>query len=48
MIRVLAPIVAICVAAPSFAQEASGEPEEGEKVFRQCRACHMVFSTDGE
>lgn len=48
MKRILAPIVAICVAAPAFAQEASGDPEAGEKVFRQCRACHMVVSADGE
>ncbi|WP_029029334.1 c-type cytochrome [Salinarimonas rosea] len=32
------------LAAPGIAaaQEAAGDPQAGERVFNQCRACHMV------
>ena len=48
MKRILASIVTICVAAPAFAQDASGDPEAGEKVFRKCKACHSIETADGE
>lgn len=48
MNRILASLAAICVAVPAIAQDASGDPEAGEKVFRQCKACHMIESADGE
>jgi cytochrome c len=35
---ILAAIVS-GLAAPAFAQ---GDPEDGEKVFRKCKACHQI------
>ncbi len=36
------------VASPLLAEShASGDPEAGEKVFRQCRACHSIQDADG-
>ncbi|MGR3462133.1 MAG: c-type cytochrome [Roseovarius sp.] len=32
-------ILALALAAPAWAE---GDPEAGEKVFRKCKACHMV------
>lgn len=42
--RVL-PILAVAAmaAAPAFA----GDPVAGERVWRQCQACHMVTAPDG-
>lgn len=40
IMRVAAALAVLAAtAAPAFAQ---GDPEEGEKVFRKCKACHMV------
>ena len=39
MTAALAVLAATAVAAPALAQ---GDAEEGEKVFRKCKACHMV------
>lgn len=40
MKRLAVALAALAVtAAPAFAD---GDPEEGEKVFRKCKACHMV------
>ena len=40
-ITALAALIALA-AAPSFAQEATGNAEAGQRVFNQCRACHTV------
>ncbi len=49
MNRVFASLIALSVAAPVFAAEnATGDPAEGEKVFRKCKACHMIENADGE
>ncbi len=41
MMKRLATALAVlaATAAPALAE---GDPEEGEKVFRKCKACHMV------
>lgn len=42
---------AALVAAPALADDAvmaSGNAEDGEKVFRQCIACHVVQDDEGE
>ncbi len=39
MTAALAVLAATAVAAPALAE---GDAEEGEKVFRKCKACHMV------
>lgn len=36
---------AVMLASPLLAQ---GSADEGEKIFRQCRSCHMIASPDGE
>ncbi|MFV0294768.1 MAG: c-type cytochrome [Hyphomicrobiaceae bacterium] len=42
-------IVALALAsAPALAQDAGGDAAEGEKVFRQCIACHVVQNDAGE
>lgn len=38
----LFPFAAI-LAAPAHA----GDPEAGERIWRQCQACHMIVDTDG-
>ncbi len=40
-IAALASLFALA-AAPSMAQDASGNAEAGQKVFTQCRACHTI------
>ncbi len=40
-IHALAALLAFSVA-PSFAQEAAGNAEAGQKVYNQCRACHTI------
>ena len=37
-------IAAALAAAPAFA----GDPAAGERQWRQCQACHMIVSPDGE
>ena len=37
-------IAAALVTAPAFA----GDPAAGERMWRQCQACHMIVSPDGE
>ena len=37
-------IAAALVTAPAFA----GDPAAGERMWRQCHACHMIVSPDGE
>ncbi|HAW47880.1 MAG TPA: cytochrome c family protein [Roseovarius sp.] len=37
--KLVTAILALAVAAPAWAE---GDPEAGEKVFRKCKACHMV------
>ena len=37
-------VVAAFAAAPAFA----GDPAAGERQWRQCQACHMIVSPDGE
>jgi len=41
MIKRLAMALAV-MAATATPALAEGDPEEGEKVFRKCKACHMV------
>ena len=41
-------LAAATLGSPVFADNhASGDPAEGEQVFRQCRACHMIVDDDG-
>ncbi len=36
------------LAAPAFADDhASGDPEAGEKAYRQCKSCHMITDNEG-
>ena len=51
MIRQLIPPAALAlmlglggasIPAPSRAQEAAGDPAAGQRVFNQCRACHII------
>ena len=37
-------IAAALAAAPAFA----GDPAAGERMWRQCQACHMIVSPEGE
>ncbi|MBK5928690.1 c-type cytochrome [Rhodobaculum claviforme] len=37
-------LAAAIVAAPAFA----GDPAAGERMWRQCQACHMIVSPEGE
>ena len=37
-------LAAAALAAPAFA----GDPAAGERMWRQCQACHMIVSPDGE
>ena len=39
-----ATLAAAALAAPAFA----GDPAAGERQWRQCQACHMIVSPDGE
>lgn len=44
----LSIFAAATAAAPVLADDhASGDPEAGEKAFRQCKACHMIVDDDG-
>lgn len=51
--KLISLVVATLVAAPVFAQSATGagaitgDAAKGEKVFNQCQACHMVVTPDG-
>jgi len=36
------------LAAPAFAQDASGDPAAGEEAFSQCVTCHVVVNEAGE
>ena len=36
------------LAAPAFAQDASGDPAAGEEAFSQCVSCHVVVNEAGE
>ncbi|HKK84538.1 MAG TPA: c-type cytochrome [Roseovarius sp.] len=45
---ILSIFAAATAAAPVLADDhASGDPEAGEKAFRQCKACHMIVDDDG-
>lgn len=45
---VTAAAALFCLAAPAFADgHASGDAENGEKVFKKCKSCHMVQDADG-
>jgi cytochrome c len=47
-LKFLTILAAATVATPVLAQEAaSGDPEAGEKAFRQCKACHMIVDDEG-
>lgn len=42
-IRTLAILAAIAAAAPAFAE---GDVAKGEKLFKKCKACHMIVNGD--
>lgn len=45
---ILSAIATLASATMAFSEgHASGDPEAGEKVFRQCKACHMIVDNDG-
>ena len=48
MRNVIATTLGLCLAAaPLFADgHASGDAESGEKIFKKCKACHMIVSDD--
>lgn len=46
-INAISLVAATLLAAPAFAQSASGDAAKGEKVFNQCQACHVVAAPDG-
>ncbi|MEY8843004.1 cytochrome c family protein, partial [Cribrihabitans sp. XS_ASV171] len=47
-LTIVAAFAAVTTAGTVFAQEApSGDAEAGEKVFRQCRSCHMITDAEG-
>jgi cytochrome c len=49
MIRTLAAIAALTLAAPAFADgHSTGDAEAGEKLYKKCKSCHMIVSSDGE
>lgn len=37
-----ASISLLALALPAAAQEAAGDPAAGQRVFNQCRACHVI------
>ena len=42
-------LAAAALAAPAMAQDlASGDADEGERVFNQCKSCHMIVDDEGE
>lgn len=45
-ISLIATLATLALAAPSFAQDA-GDPANGEKEFRKCKACHMIQDPSG-
>ena len=48
-VRMLSLMAALTLAAPAFGQDApSGDAAKGEKVFKQCMACHVVENAAGE
>ncbi len=45
----LAAIGFTLMAAPAFADgHATGNAEDGEKVFKKCKACHSIIDAEGE
>jgi cytochrome c len=41
-------LAAATLSTPVLADDhASGDPEAGEKAFRQCKACHMIVDDEG-
>lgn len=40
-VQILAALLALSVT-PALAEDAPGNPEAGQRVFNQCRACHTV------
>src|SRR6056297_3436074 len=46
--KFLSILAAVTMATPVLADDhASGDPEAGEKAFRQCKACHMIVDNEG-
>lgn len=39
---VLAAVAAMSIASASIARAAEGNPDDGEEVFKKCRACHKT------
>lgn len=39
---------AFALAAPAFAQDATGDAAAGEKVFNKCQTCHVIADADGK
>jgi len=47
--RVLAGLMAVCLAAPAFADgHSTGDAAKGEKAFKKCKSCHAIVSPEGE
>jgi len=42
-LRTLAILAAVSVASPTFAE---GDAAKGEKLFKKCKACHMIVNGD--
>ena len=36
------------LAAPAFAQDASGDAAAGERVFNKCQTCHVIADAEGK
>ncbi|MEM9433363.1 MAG: c-type cytochrome [Pseudomonadota bacterium] len=44
----VAALTTTFLALPAFADgHATGDPAEGENVFKKCRSCHMITADDG-
>jgi cytochrome c len=37
----------LTLAAPAFAQDATGDAAAGERVFNKCQTCHVIADADG-
>ena len=46
--RLLSAITAATLASVAVAPAFAGDPAAGERLWRQCQACHMITAPDGE
>lgn len=47
-LKPMTALFALCLATPVVAQDASGDPDAGERLFNRCKACHMIVDDSGE